>query len=146
MTDHQPLELEHFLPYRLSVLSNTISQDIAREYHSRFGLSITEWRAMAVLARFDQDELSARQVAERTTMDKVAVSRAVGKLVSRGLTSRTIHQDDRRRSVLALTPKVWFIHNQVTPLARRYEREVLQKLTAEEHVWLNRILNKLLPM
>ena len=146
MTDHRPLELEHFLPYRLSVLSNTLSQDIAREYHSRFGLSITEWRAMAVLARFDQDELSARQVAERTAMDKVAVSRAIGKLVSRGLTSRKIHQDDRRCSVLTLTQKGWFIHNQVAPLARRYEREVLQKLTAVEHVWLNRILDKLSPM
>ncbi len=146
MTDHLPLELEHFLPYRLSVLSNTISQGIAREYHSRFGLSITAWRAMAVLARYDRDGLSARQVADRTAMDKVAISRAVSKLVVRGLVSRTLHQDDRRRSVLALTPKGWSIHNQVAPLARRYEREVLQKLTAEEHACLNRILDILSPL
>jgi len=143
MTDHLPLELEHFLPYRLSVLSNTISQGIAREYHSRFGLSITEWRAMAVLARYDRDGLSARQVAERTAMDKVAISRAVSKLVARSLVNRKLHQDDRRRSVLALTPEGWIIHDQVAPLARRYEREVLKKLNAEEHACLNRILDKL---
>ncbi len=146
MTDHLPLELEHFLPYRLSVLSNTISQGIAREYHSRFGLSITGWRTMAVLARFDQDGLSARQVAERTAMDKVAISRAVSKLVARGLINRELHQDDRRRSVLALTPEGWIIHDQVAPLARRYEREVLQKLNPEEQVWLERILDKLSPL
>ncbi len=146
MTDHLPLKLEHFLPYRLSVLSNTISQGIAREYHTRFGLSITEWRAMAVLARFDKSKLSARQVAERTAMDKVAISRAVGKLVARSLVNRKMHQDDRRRSVLALTPKGWFIHNQVAPLARGYEREVLKKLNSEEQVWLNRILDKLSPL
>lgn len=146
MTDHLPLELEHFLPYRLSVLSNTISQGIAREYHSRFGLSITDWRAMAVLARYDRDGLSARQVAERTAMDKVAISRAVSKLVARGLVSRKLHQDDRRRSVLALTPEGWNIHDQVAPLARRYEREVLQKLNSEEHACLNQILDKLSPL
>ena len=73
--DHAPLELEHFLPYRLSILSNAVSQAIADDYQRRFDLSMTEWRVMAVLARFDG--LSAREVAERTLMDKVAVSRAL---------------------------------------------------------------------
>ena len=51
--DHAPLELERFLPYRLSILSNTISQGIADDYQKRYDLSVTEWRVMAVLARFD---------------------------------------------------------------------------------------------
>jgi hypothetical protein len=49
---HAPLELERFLPYRLSILSNTVSQSIAAEYQDRFELSMTEWRVMAVLGRF----------------------------------------------------------------------------------------------
>ena len=73
--EHPILNLEHFLPYRLSVLSNRVSADIARFYQNRFGLSVTEWRAMAVLGRFPG--ISAMEVAERTAMDKVAVSRAV---------------------------------------------------------------------
>ena len=55
---HDVLELERFLPYRLSVLSNTVSQAIADIYERRFELSITEWRVMAVLGRFEG--LSAR--------------------------------------------------------------------------------------
>ena len=55
------LQLEHFLPYRLSVLSNRISQDIARLYGDRFGLGITEWRVVAVLGR--HSDISAREVA-----------------------------------------------------------------------------------
>ena len=51
--DHAILELDRFLPYRLSVLSNRISQDIARLYVERFGLGITEWRVLAVLGRHD---------------------------------------------------------------------------------------------
>ena len=46
------LDLEHFLPYRLSVLSNRVSQAIARTYEQRFGLSVTEWRVIAIIGRY----------------------------------------------------------------------------------------------
>ena len=73
------LDLDRFLPYRLSVLSNRVSSAIARQYSDRFGLSIPEWRVMAVLG--GSPGLSARDVAERTAMDKVQVSRALESLV-----------------------------------------------------------------
>jgi DNA-binding MarR family transcriptional regulator len=69
------LDLDRFVPYKLSVLSNRVSDAIARHYSERFGLSIPEWRVMAVLGQ--KPGLSARDVAARTAMDKVQVSRAV---------------------------------------------------------------------
>ena len=45
------LDLGDFLPYRLSVLSNTVSTAIAGAYARRFGLTIAQWRVVAVLAR-----------------------------------------------------------------------------------------------
>jgi Transcriptional regulators len=141
--EHAPLELEHFLPYRLSILSNTISQAIADDYQRRYDISVTEWRVMAVLARFDG--LSAREVAERTAMDKVAVSRALARLVAGGRVSRAIHNNDKRRSVLGLTEAGWAMHDEVAPMARAREREVLARLDAEERAWLERILDKLQP-
>ena len=96
---------------------------------------------MAVLARFDG--LSAREVAERTAMDKVAVSRALSRLVASGRVSRSIHSNDKRRSVLGLTAAGWLIHDDVAPMARARERQVLARLDAEERAWLERILNKL---
>src|SRR5690349_11048080 len=140
--EHAPLQLEHFLPYRLSILSNTISQTIADDYQRRHDLSVTEWRVMAVLARFEG--LSAREVAERTAMDKVAVSRALARLVAAGRVDRTVHDNDKRRSVLKLSAAGWAIHDDVAPMARAREREVLAKLDAEERQWLERILDKLL--
>ncbi|WEN14996.1 MarR family transcriptional regulator [Rhodanobacter sp. AS-Z3] len=139
--EHAPLQLEHFLPYRLSILSNTISQTIADDYQRRYDLSVTEWRVMAVLARFEG--LSAREVAERTAMDKVAVSRALARLVEAGRVDRATHDNDKRRSVLSLSNAGWAIHDEVAPMARSREREVLAKLDADEQVWLNRILDKL---
>lgn len=138
---HAPLELEHFLPYRLSILSNTISQGIADDYQKRYDLSMTEWRVMAVLARYEG--LSARQVADRTAMDKVAVSRALARLVEAGRVSRHMDDNDKRRSVLDLTEEGWAIHEVVAPMARAREQEVLQKLSEEERHWLGRILDKL---
>lgn len=139
--EHAPLQLEHFLPYRLSILSNTISQTIADDYQRRYDISVTEWRVMAVLARFHG--LSAREVAERTAMDKVAVSRALSRLVEAGRVNRSIHDSDKRRSVLSLTEAGWAVHDEVAPMARAREREVLARLDAEERVWLERILDKL---
>src|SRR3954454_12826409 len=46
------LILEEFLPYRLSVLTSTVSRALARMYEQRFGLTVAEWRIMAILARF----------------------------------------------------------------------------------------------
>ena len=146
MVDHAPLELERFLPYRLSILSNRVSQAIAREYTERFSLSMTEWRVMAVLARFNGEGMSAREVAERTAMDKVAVSRALARLGSAGRVSRSTHGGDKRRSVLRLTAKGWKIHDTVAPRARAHERELLGHLTAEEKRVLTQILDKLAPL
>lgn len=140
--DHAPLELERFVPYQLSIVSNTVSQAIADDYQARHDLGVTEWRVMAVLARFDG--LSAREVAERTAMDKVAVSRALARLVEAGRVDRAVHDNDKRRSVLNLSDAGWAIHDEVAPMARAREREVLAKLNAEERVWLTRILDKLL--
>lgn len=140
--EHAPLQLEHFLPYRLSILSNTISQAIADDYQSRYDISVTEWRVMAVLARYAG--LSAREVAERTAMDKVAVSRALARLVDAGRVDRAVHDNDKRRSVLNLSSAGWAIHDVVAPMARAREDEVLAKLDAQERQWLTRILDKLL--
>lgn len=146
MPDHAPLELERFLPYRLSILSNTVSQAIAREYEHRFALGVTEWRVIAVLARYDGAGLAAREVAERTAMDKVAVSRAVARLVASGRVIRRTHRGDKRRSVLRLSARGWAIHDAVAPRARAHERELLARLDADERAWLERILDKLAPV
>ncbi|MGH8153050.1 MAG: MarR family winged helix-turn-helix transcriptional regulator, partial [Rhodanobacteraceae bacterium] len=107
-------------------------------------LGTTEWRVMAVLAAHDGEGLSARAVARFTAMDKVAVSRALARLVAKGRVLRRTHDGDKRRSVLRLSAAGWRIHDAVAPLARQHEREFLGTLDAEERRWLARILDKLM--
>ncbi|HVI25689.1 MAG TPA: MarR family transcriptional regulator [Xanthomonadaceae bacterium] len=135
------LDLERFLPYRLSVLSNRISGAIAAVYSERFALGVTEWRVMAVLGR--SSGLSASEVARRTAMDKVAVSRAVARLLADGRLLREMHDGDRRRSVLRLSPDGEAIYAQVAPLALAFERQLLDGMDGEERALLFRLLDRL---
>ena len=135
------IDLERFLPYRLSVLSNEVSAAIASTYQLRFDLSIPEWRVIAVLAR--HAGLSARDVAELTSMDAVAVSRAVSRLLGSGRIRREVSKSDRRRSVLRLSRRGIAVYRAVAPLALDYERELLEGMSADERQALDLALHKL---
>jgi DNA-binding MarR family transcriptional regulator len=124
------LILEEFLPYRLSVLTNTISRALARLYEERFGLTVAEWRVLAVLARFGA--MSANAVCERTAMDKVQVSRAVARAADGGLVHRAVDEADRRRLVLSLTAQGRSVHDQIVPLAGDLQRHLLAALADDE--------------
>lgn len=135
------LRLESFLPHQLAVLSNTVSRAIAGAYAERFGLSIPEWRVLAVLQYFPH--ASSGELTEQTAMDSVAVSRAVNNLVRAGLITRRGSDVDRRRVVLNLSERGQHIYNEIKPLALQYEAELLKGLTAAERVQLDALLKKL---
>lgn len=135
------LLLADFLPYRLSVLSNRISRSIADGYEERFQLTLAEWRVMAVLG--EEPDLSAGQVADRTAMDKVAVSRAVSKLLAAGRIERHFANEDRRRSVLALSDTGQKIYHEIIPIALGYEAKLLERFSDEEKDQLDTLLSKL---
>jgi DNA-binding MarR family transcriptional regulator len=136
------LKLEEFLPYKLSVLSNTVSTTVARAYDKRFKVSIPEWRVIAILGRFPG--LSAVEVAERTMLDKVAVSRAVTKLIKKGRIDREFADVDKRRSILNLSEDGRKLHDEIAELALAFERDLLEGLSEEELTQLDSLMERLL--
>jgi DNA-binding MarR family transcriptional regulator len=142
MTRRRRLQLDNFLPYRLSVLSNLVSSAISAGYARRFDLSIPEWRVLATLAI--HPDLSAAEVAQRTAMDKVAVSRAVSSLLRSRRIERRFAPTDRRRSMLRLSALGEDVYAQVVPVALAYERELLAPLASAERELLDRVLRLLL--
>jgi DNA-binding MarR family transcriptional regulator len=135
------LDLDQFVPYRLSVLTNRVSSAIARHYSERFNLSIPEWRVMAALGQ--TPGLSARQVAERTAMDKVQVSRAVQSLLTARRLRRDTHSQDGRVSQLSLSPQGLAIYKELVPVALELERAFLSVLNDQDRRMLDRLLTKL---
>ena len=141
-TEEALFELEDFLPYRLSRLTNTVSEGIAKRYRQRYDIGVPEWRVIAVLGSFPG--LAASEVAERTAMDKVTVSRAVRRLSDSGLLERRPDAADRRRQRLQLTPGHGReVLQHVVPLARDYERRLLEALSDREREVLETLLGKL---
>jgi DNA-binding MarR family transcriptional regulator len=135
------LDLETFLPYRLSVLANRVSRALAEVYEARFGITPSEWRLIAILARFGP--MSANGVCDRSAMDKVQVSRAVARAGAAGLVARRIDHEDRRRSVLSLTGRGRAVHDRIVPLAREVEARLLDGLDAGERALLSALIDRL---
>lgn len=139
MKVHSPLSA--FLPYQLSLTSNAVSGRIAQEYRARFGLSVPEWRVMAVLG--DAGGLTQRDLTMRTLMDKVAVNRACKVLEDRGLASRRPNEQDGRSHLLELTPAGVDVHAQIMPLAREMERRLFGSFGHEEIEQFRTLLEKI---
>lgn len=135
------LHLEDFLPYQLSYLTNLVSQDLAKLYTQQFGIVHTEWRVMAVLGI--SSGVSAAHVAEKTAMDKVAVSRAINNMIKDKLVTRKFADDDKRRSELTLSADGKKMYQKIVPLVQKYEKDLLAQLDNQEKEALNAILAKL---
>jgi DNA-binding MarR family transcriptional regulator len=136
------LALEAFAPYRLAVAAHTVSRALSSIYTKEFGLSIPEWRVLANLGRFGP--LNAGELAERSSMEKPKVTRALQRLEARGLTQRAIVSADRRRVRLTLTRRGRLQFRQIAALALEWEAELLDALGPAERTAFDRILTKLM--
>ncbi len=135
------LKLDEFLPYRLSLASNAVSQVIARAYEEHFGLKVHEWRVITVLA--ENEELTQQEIVGRTKMDKVTVSRAAQVLERRRLLRRVTNTEDGRSLRLSLTPEGQKLYARVVPAVLELEAEVLQGLGEREISELKNVLRRL---
>ena len=136
------LKLDDFLPYRLSVLSNQVSQGIAKTYATAYDLSVTEWRILAILGL--HDGLSATEVAERSAMDKVAISRAVKRLIASHRLARKMDKQDGRARTLWLTAEGRRVYEAIAPAAMAYEKGLKAVLTTKEQALLNDMIDRLM--
>lgn len=141
MKKARTLRLDSFVPYRLSIASNTVSDVIASAYRSLFGLNIPEWRLVTLLA--EHDGMTQQDLGEATRMDKVTVSRAAAGLVERGLVTRAPNPEDKRSHLLHLTPDGWSLYGQVAPKALALEDAVLAGFDKAEVAQLVSMLERL---
>jgi len=135
------LKLDNFLPYRLSIASNRVSDAIAGTYRALFGLRIPEWRLIAVLA--ESDGLTQQALGVRTRMDKVSVSRAAIALADRGLIDRAPNPSDQRSHLLALSPSGQALYAEVAPKALEIEARIFDVLDRSEVAALRSMLERI---
>lgn len=124
------LELENFLPYRLNRLADSVSREFSRIYRDRHAMTRPEWRLLATLGQYGT--MTATQIGRHSAMHKTKVSRAVTALEQRGWLKREAHAGDRRLEHLALTKAGKTAYRELVPLAKAFEKSVLDTLCAAD--------------
>ncbi len=133
-------DLDHFLPYRVSQLTNRMSRDMAARYEDRFNITRTQWRILAVLLSGAQ---TAQFIADKTVMDKSVISRAVKALIERGFIRRQVSQNDGRLAPLRLTKKGKAIADEISIIVKTVEAHWLARLNDEEKAEFSRLIDKI---
>lgn len=140
-TTQPEFELQSFLPYRLAVLADAVSQSIANLYHERFALNRAEWRILAALG--DEPNMTGKQLSNYTTLDKMQVSRAVNAMLDRSLLIRSENPADRRNMILRLSEQGEELLSKVIPVVQEREKFLLQTLTEEEQQLFEKAVQKI---
>ena len=123
ITDEKPLSLVH-------ILSNRIGRAFYGEIETKYGVTIAEWRVMLTLAA--EAGVSAAEITNRWAIEKMAVNRAIQRLVDNGHVSRTRDPDDRRSYQLALTAKGNKLYEKITPQADKRYNELISAVSEDE--------------
>jgi len=142
VSDDPQIRLDEFLPFRLAVVANQVSQKIAKIIEKDFQLHIPEWRILATLSY--HAPVSSQFLVMHTAMDPARVSRAQTRLTDLGLVSVRQDPDDKRRVLVSLTDRGSEIIGATLPSALKAEEETLGVLSNAERKTLDDILTKLL--
>ena len=93
------LNVEDFLTFRITRLSNALRANLTKQYLDEFDLSLPEWRLLALVARFAPMRFS--EVTSRSSMDKGQVSRTLRAMEKRGMTRMKVIRTRGARSAAA---------------------------------------------
>jgi DNA-binding MarR family transcriptional regulator len=134
------LDLQAFLPYRLLLVTDRLSQIYARRYAAEFGITIPESRVLTVVTQFGP--LSSREICARTAMVKSRVSVAVSRLVAAGLMTRSVDPEDGRLLRLKLSREGEALYRRIVPVALEIEEGLIAAIGASGRNALMRLLSE----
>jgi DNA-binding MarR family transcriptional regulator len=135
-------EFGQSIGYLLGAIANILSAGGSRFYRRHFGIGLSEWRLMWVLAI--EPSITARRASEIMGLDKAAVSRAVAGLERRGLLEATPDPADNRQRLIALSAAGNDLYRRIIEVSRERQRRLLAPLSGEEQRLLGALLRRLL--
>lgn len=133
--------LERRAAYRFSILANMCGNALAQMYTRRFGLTTADWKTLAIIGHYEP--LHPGAIAERTSMVPEGVSRALDRLVTKGVVDRSLDEHDRRRVVVTLSRKGKKAFEEIEAVRVAMEEDFLRALSKTEREMLFSILDKL---
>ena len=135
------LDLDRYVPAFVTFIANKLSNSATVFYQRNFGVNVTEWRIMSLLAI--EPGIPASRICHVIGFDKGPVSRTLAMLQKRGLVTIRTAPDDGRTHSIALTTRGRATHDKVIVAALERERRLLSCLNKDEREALIGLLRRI---
>jgi DNA-binding MarR family transcriptional regulator len=135
------LDLDRYVPAFVTFIANKLSNSATVYYQRNFGVNVTEWRIMSLLAI--EPGIPASRICHVIGFDKGPVSRTLAALQKRGLVAIRTAPDDGRSHAIALTARGRATHDKVIVAAFERERRLLSCLKEDEREVLIDLLRRI---
>lgn len=130
MSFAKPVSVDDLLNYRLSCLLSQSGAMVTRLCEGRYGVTRREWRLVCILAA--QGAMSPSALAERAHLERARVSRHITDLGIKKLLERAEVAGDKRRALVALTPRGQALYEELFPQSVKLNNALLGVLTDAE--------------
>ena len=134
--------IRDLLSYRLHVVANLLSRGAELRYRREFGVSLWEWRTVALLGAVTEP-LSLNHLAHAAGIHKSQMSRVVSGLAERRLVVRTVNSEDGRGVQLALSKSGRRLYEGLIEAAAERDAAFRRCLTSQEKLVFDKALAKL---
>lgn len=135
------LDLDRYVPAFITFIANKLSNSATAFYQRQFGVNVTEWRIMSLLAI--EPGIPASRICHVIGFDKGPVSRTLTGLEKRGQVSIRTDPNDGRTHSISLTAKGRATHDKVIVAAFEREQRLLSCLSKDEREVLIDLLRRL---
>ena len=134
--------IRELLSYRLHQVANLLSRGAEMRYRREFGVSLWEWRSVALLGCAGEPQ-SLNELARAAGMDKGQMSRVVSGLTRRKIICRETDANDARGIRLSLTRSGSKLYGRLIGAAAERNSAFLGCLSAKERECLEQAMTKL---
>jgi DNA-binding MarR family transcriptional regulator len=134
-------EIRDLLSYRVHMVANLLSRGAELRYRREFGVSLWEWRTVALLGAAEPQSLG--DLARAAGIDKSQMSRVVSGLAKRKLVMRDANDADGRGVHLRLSKSGRKLYEGLIRAAAERDTAIRSCLSANEKTVFERALAKL---
>lgn len=135
-------EIKDLISYQLHTVANLLSRGAELRYRREFGVSLWEWRTVALLGASDEPH-SLGHLARAAGIDKSQMSRVVSGLTKRKLVMRDANDEDGRGVHLRLSKTGRRLYEGLIGAAAQRDAAFRSCLSASESAVFERVLAKL---
>jgi DNA-binding MarR family transcriptional regulator len=135
------LDLDRYVPAFVTFIANKLSNSATVLYQRNFGVNVTEWRIMSLLAI--EPGIQASRICHVIGFNKGPVSRTLSTMQKRGLIAIRTAPDDGRSHSISLTARGRATHDKVIVAALDRERRLLSCLNQDEREALIALLRRI---